>query len=96
MNPATALAILKNGSAFTLLSYIVWQVVGSLPMIEKEVASVRAETAVIQTQHMDIKSSLQKSEERREKIDEIMIKLTRGTCMGLHKTLEAQQKFCNP
>jgi len=95
MNLSFLTAIGKYGLGTVLAGYLVWQLGASLPVIEKDIVSVKAETKAIQVQHTEMRSSTQKAEERREKIDETMIRLMRGTCLGLHKTLESQQRFCN-
>ena len=89
MTPTILLQALKYGVGSAIAIYLVWQMGSTQPVIVKDIVEVKAAQAVIVGQHKIFG-------EQAEKANDLNAKLLRGICLGMHKTQQAQQQFCNP
>ena len=88
MTPALLTMLYRLGGLGGMM-LISWQLLEHVPALEKSVTEVKAQQEVIVGQHEVFGV-------RAEKFNDTSTKLLRGICLGMHKTQQAQQQFCNP
>lgn len=78
----------KYGVASVIAVYLAWQMASSLPIIEKDIISVKAAQETLKVDHTEIR---QKTEAQ----GEMTMRLLRGICLNSAQTREEKER-CNP